>query len=185
MKKIFLLACLFTIAALHSFSQEYAYGFTGGVAISRVRDKVPGQATYSDSRTGFTVGAFYEYAYNKHFSFQPSLNFVTKGGTGSSDLIDAYDYKFNYLEVPLNFLYYFKSKSTKIFIEAGPWFAAGIGGTMKTTIGTVTKSKDISFGNNDAKNDFKTFDLGADAMIGLKMKGGFLISGGYSAGLHS
>ena len=93
------------------------------------------------------------YAYNKHFSFQPAINFVEKGGKGKNASF-TYDYKFSYLEVPLNFLYYFKGKTTHFFFGAGPWFAAGIGGK-------------------------------ADALVGCKMKSGFLISAGYSAGLHS
>ena len=184
MKKIFLLVCFFTVAYSYSFAQEYSYGFTGGVAISKVRDKVPGKATFSDSRTGFTIGAFYEYSYNKHFSFQPALNFVTKGGKGSNDNI-TFDYKFNYLEVPLNFLYYFKGKSCNFFFGAGPWFSAAVSGKATTDNGSGAKSKDLKFGNNDAKDDFKTFDIGADAVIGCKMKSGFLVSAGYSPGIHS
>src|SRR5438046_747066 len=107
MKKIFFLVCFFTGAFSFSNAQDYSYGFTGGVAFSRVRDKVPGKATFSDSRTGFTVGAFYEYSYNKHFSFQPAINFVQKGGKGKNASF-TYDYKFSYLETPLNFLYYLK-----------------------------------------------------------------------------
>src|SRR5258708_35943359 len=100
MKKIFFLVCFFTGAYSFSIAQDYSYGFTGGVSIAKVRDKVPGHATYSDSRTGFTVGAYFEYAYNSHFSFQPALDFVQKGGKGKNDA-GTYDYKFSYLETPL------------------------------------------------------------------------------------
>ena len=184
MKKIFFLVCFFTAAYSYSIGQEYSFGFTGGASFATVRDKVPGKATFSDSKAGFTVGAFFEYAYNSHFSFQPALNFVQKGGKGKDNSF-TYDYRFNYLEVPMNFLYYFKSKGARFFVGAGPWFAAGISGKATTNDGTGAKSKDLSFGTNDAKDDFKTFDLGGDALVGCKMKGGFLISAGYSLGIHS
>jgi len=184
MKKIFFLVCFFTAAYSYSFAQEYSYGFTGGVVFASIRDKVPGHAEHSDSKVGFTAGAFYEYAYNNHFSFQPGINFVQKGGKGESDNF-TYEYRFNYIEVPLNFLYYFKSKSARIFVGAGPWFAAGISGEATIDDGVTKATGDIKFGSNSSKDDFKTFDLGANALAGVKLKNGFSISGVYSAGLHS
>lgn len=184
MKKIFFLVCFFTGAYSYSIAQDYSFGFTGGAAFANVRNKVPGHADHSDSKVGFTAGVFYEYAYNNHFSFQPALNFVQKGGKGENDNF-TYDYRFNYLEVPLNFLYYFKSKGPRFFVGLGPWFAAGISGKATTNDGSGATSQDIQFGSNDAKDDLKTFDLGANALVGCKLTNGFLISAGYSAGLHS
>jgi hypothetical protein len=184
MKKLFFLFCFFMGAWACSFAQDYSFGFTGGVSFANIRNKVPGHADHSDSKAGFTLGAFVEYAYNAHFGFQPALHFVQKGGKGKEGTF-TYDYRFNYLEVPLNFLYYFKSKGARFFVGAGPWFAAGIGGKATTNDGTGAKSRDLQFGTNDAKDDFKTFDLGADALVGCKLTGGFLISAGYSVGLHS
>jgi len=184
MKKILFLFCFFMAAYGYSIAQDYSFGFTGGVSFANIRNKIPGHADHSDSKAGLTVGAFVEYAYNAHFSFQPALNFVQKGGKGKEGAF-TYDYRFNYLEVPFNFLYYLKSKGPRFFVGAGPWVAAGIGGKATTNDGTGEVSQDLKFGTNDAKDDFKTFDLGANALIGCKLQSGFLISAGYSVGLHS
>jgi hypothetical protein len=184
MKKLFFLVCFFAGATSQCIAQDYSFGFTGGASFANVRIKVPGHADHSDSKVGFTVGAFYEYAYNAHLSFQPALNFVQKGGEGKDGSF-TYDYRFNYLEVPLNFLYYFKGTNTKFFFGGGPWFAAGLSGEATTNDGTGAQTEDIKFGSNDAKDDLKTFDLGVNALVGCKMKSAFLISAGYSVGIHS
>jgi hypothetical protein len=184
MKKMFFLVCFLTVAYSFSIAQDYSYGFTGGAVFANIRTKVPGHAEHSDSKVGFTVGAFYEYAYNAHFSFQPAINFVQKGGKGENDNF-TYDYRLNYIEVPLNFLYYFKTKGPKFFVGLGPWFSAGISGEAKTDDGVSDTTYTIKFGSNDVKDDLKTFDLGANALVGCKLQNGFLISAGYSAGLHS
>jgi hypothetical protein len=184
MKKLLLVAYLIIGICVYSFAQNPSFGFTGGVSIANVREKVPGKAVHSDSRVGFTIGAFLEHKYNAHFSFQPALNFVQKGGKGSNSDI-TYDYKFSYLELPLDFLYNLKAGSGRFFIGGGPWFAAGLGGKSKIDDGTGAKNSDIKFGNDNAKADLRTFELGGDILAGFKMKGGFLLSANYSFSLHN
>lgn len=181
---MFFLAYFIIGICIYSIAQTPAYGFTGGVSVANVREKVPGKARHSDSKVGFTLGAYLEHTYNPHFSFQPSLNFVRKGGKGSIDN-STYDYTFSYLELPLNFLYNLRSGANRFFVGAGPWFSAGLSGKLKTNDGSGEKSTDLQFGNDNAKDDLRTFELGGNVLAGYKMKGGFLISADYSFSLHN
>jgi hypothetical protein len=190
MKKLFFLTSLLTILSLYSMGQKKTvrYGISGGVTFASQTFKNKSQDTKdkSDARTGFTAGVFLEYAYNKIFSFQPGISFVQKGAKGTVSGF-PYETTLNYIEVPLNFLAHVKvgKKGANFMFGAGPWLGAGISGKTKATVGGEKVTDDIKFGNDDAKDDFRTFDLGGNVLAGFQDSHGFFLTGNLNFGLNN
>lgn len=85
---------------------------------------------------------------------------------------------------PLNFLYNTRCKAGNFFVGAGPSFAVAFSGKGKFTGGTNSESTNLKFGNSDNDN-MKSFDIGANIMIGFSMSNGIMFSVNYNAGLNN
>lgn len=70
----------------------------------------------------------------------------------------------NYIDVPINVGYKFKTSAVNILFMAGPYFAYGVGGSIKA----VGLKKDISWGSG-SNNDFKPFDMGLNIGAGIEV----------------
>jgi hypothetical protein len=95
-----------------------------------------------------------DFKINKHFSFQPALYFVQKGGEEQSvDVNGNRNYKhtntLNYFELPLNFVYSTEPSKTVFFIGAGPSLNLGLSGKIKIEAASEHSKEDIKFGGND------------------------------------
>jgi hypothetical protein len=114
---------------------------------------------------------------------------------GGTDYVKA---KFNplYVEVPLNLVVNIPlAKSTKLFLNAGPYAAIGVGGKskMETKLGALTSNseRDIKFSNDDpftsqqedaAYDKLKRFDFGLNLGAGLDLNK-ILLKANYGVGL--
>jgi hypothetical protein len=164
-----------------SLSAQTSIGLTGGVAFANVTAKAEGVSISLKHRTGFTAGLFMNAPLSKNFYFQPALNFVQKGydqkeGDASSKL------SYNYLELPLNFVYSVK-QNEGLFIGAGPAISFGLSGKAKVTDPSGSASEKIKFGSGD--EEVKRSEFGADVLAGYRFAGGFLISANYYLGLSN
>jgi Outer membrane protein beta-barrel domain len=183
MKSITFLMVLMILLTSHSLTAQTKIGFTAGAAFANVTVKSQGISASPKLKAGITAGIFADAPLSANFSFQPALNFVQKGYI-VKDETGTETVNFNYLEVPLNFVYNTK-RSEGFFIGAGPSIAYGISGKDKfeySGTGMPDFNEKIKFGSG--VEEVKTLDFGANAVAGYKFKGGFMISGNYTLGLN-
>jgi len=119
----------------------------------------------------------------QHFSFQPALNYIQKGGVLKEEGITDKT-TLNYLELPLNFVYNTHSLKGKFFIGAGPSLSIGLSGKDKWDDGSNIEPTDIKFGSGE-DDDFKPFEAGINFLTGYQCKSGFLIAANYNLGLSN
>jgi hypothetical protein len=205
MKKLIL--SLFLIASsIAVFAQLPSIGIKGGVNFATIsgsgteNQTVPGTnlIAHSGSITSFNVGVFIDVKMG-HFSLQPGVNFTGKGGTFNgitgqlpNGSITAVDSKYNlyYVQVPVNVLYHVPFVVGDFYIGAGPYVGLGVYGKHKQSAdnnsnGTHTyfsSDEKVKFGDNE---DIKPYDLGANAIAGIKLKGGLLLNLNYDLGLSN
>jgi glycine cleavage system aminomethyltransferase T len=115
--------------------------------------------------------------------FRPGLNFTQKGGKITSGSSQEVKIIFNYLEVPLDFIY----KATGgLFIGAGPSLAYALSGKAKYSGFTPAISDDKVKIGNDANNDeLKAFEFGGNILAGYAMSSGLSFSINYNLGLSN
>ena len=181
MKSITFLMMLMILLTAFSLSAQTSIGITAGAVFSNVKIKAEGVSASPKDRTGITAGIFVSIPLSTNISFQPALNFVQKG-YAVKDYIGTEKVNFNYIELPLNFVYS-TSVSHGLFIGAGPSLAFGFSGNdkFKHNGGIPDTNEKIHFGSG--ADEVKTFDFGANFIAGYKFKGGFLVSGNYNLGL--
>jgi hypothetical protein len=205
MKKLIL--SLFLIASsIAVFAQLPSIGIKGGVNFATIsgsgteNQTVPGTnlIAHSGSITSFNVGVFIDVKMG-HFSLQPGVNFTGKGGTfngitgqlpnGSVSTVDS-KYNLYYVQVPVNVLYHVPFVVGDFYIGAGPYVGLGVYGKHKQSAdnnsnGTHTyfsSDEKVKFGDTE---DIKPYDLGANAIAGIKLKGGLLLNLNYDLGLSN
>ena len=163
---------------------QTAFGATVGASFASYKVKSGDVSAASDVKPGFSAGLSSFIVLNKNFSFQPSLNFVQKGGT-FKDPSESTSNKstFDYLELPLNFIYNTHSVAGKFFIGAGPSFDIGLSGRYKIT-GMYEESGSVHFGNSE-NDDLKRLGVGLNLLAGYAFKSGMLISGNYNFSLSN
>lgn len=178
MKKTILLVITFINLMIFSNAQKSSFGVTGGATLASYKIDVMGVGVTSDSRVGYSIGAFFSVPMGKSFCFQPGLSFLQKGGTIKDDSYED-NLTLSYLELPLNFVYYTSAGKRGFFCGAGPAAGWGLSGKDKYSDGT---SDDIHFGSS-SDDDFKAFELSANILAGYQFKKGFMIAANYNFGL--
>lgn len=186
MKKI-QFAAIITICmtSFLSFAQKphSSFGINAGVTFASYKVKDESVSITAKSKIGFTAGVTASMPLGQNFSFRPSLNYTQKGGKYSeSGFTDKTT--FNYLELPLNFVYNTSSDNGKFFIGAGPSLSLGLSGKDKYEEAGVSEESDIKFGNGD-DDDLKALDAGINFLAGYEFAGGFFIAANYYAGLSN
>jgi hypothetical protein len=160
---------------------QTSLGIMAGASFANVKISSGGFSASPKMKMGLTAGLMLDAPLSKDFHFQPGLNFVQKGYKAKDDLSKE-TFTINYLELPLNFVYY----SNGFFAGAGPYVAYGTSGTDKTeyTDGSTPDDKEkIKFGSGE--EEVKSMDLGANFTAGYKTKSGFLITANYTLGLSN
>lgn len=126
MKSTTTLLVLMILLTSHSLSAQTKVGLTAGGSFSTITAKIEGVSISPKTRPGFTGGLFADFPLSSNFSFQPAFNFVQKGANEKDETFtDKVGY--NYVEVPLNFVY----NNEGFFIGAGPSMAFGLSGKEK------------------------------------------------------
>jgi len=95
----------------------------------------------------------------------------------------------HYLEIPLNAIYTLSTGSGQVQIGAGPYYAVGVSGRLKSEFtiraeGDHTSSSDekVKFGRSDDA-DFSRHDFGLNFLAGFRFNNGISLNGGYGLGL--
>ena len=104
MKSITTPMVLMILLTSYSLSAQTKIGFTAGASFANVTVKSQGVSASPKLKAGITAGLFVDCLLSANFSFQPALNFVQKGYI-VKDETGTEKVNFNYLEVPLNFVY--------------------------------------------------------------------------------
>ena len=202
MKKVIFSGAI--IIAAISVNAQNRIGLQTGANFGTVRTKDGSVESTSKAKVGFILGAVADVDFGNSISFRPELNFIQKGGkeeiteTNSGfTKTEKQDLKLSYIQLVPNFVYNFPAGSNKLFFGVGPEFGIGIGGKNKyekivTGNGvTTTKSQtqDVKFDGSKTATDenthLKSFDLGANAIIGLMLNDGGFVSAGYTVGLQN
>jgi hypothetical protein len=136
----------------------------------------------SDSKLGLTLGIFSNIGIGDKASFQPGLYFTQKGGKEEFGSNNTSSLTLNYLEIPLNFLFYTKSERSGFFFGGGPVVGVGLSGNQKVTFGGDTETADVNFGSDEAVDDLKRFELGFNFAAGLRSKKGLSLTLNYALG---
>jgi len=202
MKKI-ILSLILIIAISPAFAQTVKFGISGGLNESSF--SATNETGVSNSfLSGFHAGVFSDINFGK-LSIEPGLFYTTKGNSSKQTLI-FYDMNagggsgfsgnahiktiYNYLELPINFLYNIPVSYGKFFIGGGPYLAYGLSAKLNsksviTPAGsssqTTYQNVSIPFGSDEG--DIKRFDFGVGALGGLALKNGLLFSIGFEHGL--
>jgi hypothetical protein len=181
-KIIYLFISLFLITN-YIKAQKASIGLTAGATFSSYKIKAGSLSVTSKTKVGLTAGVASFINMGKNFSFQPNLNFTQKGGTLKEEGMTEKT-TFNYLELPLNFVYNTHSAKGKFFVGAGPSVSIGLSGKDKWNDGEESGKDDINFGSGDDDN-LKAIDAGINFLAGYKFNGDFFIAANYYAGLSN
>jgi hypothetical protein len=169
---------------INGFSQKTQVGLTGGITSSNIFGSKNGLDQRGDSRTGFTLGMFIDAPIGKtRWAFQPSLNYMQKGKNQEIDPYTTNATALRYAEFDLNFVHYTKA-ANKLFFGAGPYL--GLNLPSKTVL--ITEDSRIETNlllGKEESNAYKGADFGANGIIGLRMKCGFVLTANYSLGLRN
>jgi len=184
-----------------SFAQTFNLGVKAGVNLSTTAFSTtyPNYAVDPQNRTGFQVGVVEDINF-QHFTIQPGLFFITKGGKFTdeysiSDNYQSYSYhttgtdKFNYLELPVNVLYKVQASSlAKIYAGGGPYAGYALSGSVISQLTgsqTTNYNESLAFGSDHTKDEYKLFDYGVNFIAGVEIKKHYTIDLNYSLGLRN
>ena len=162
MKKLFLVGALALFGAMNA--QKF------GAKVGANLSNFTGDVTGTESKVGFYVGGFANFAISDKFSFQPELVYSNEGAKANVEGINV-TWNVDYIKVPLMFQYH---AAEKFNLEAGPY------------VGFLVSSKAKASGESaDMKDLLNSTDFG----LGLGAEYNFTdkISAGlrYNAGLSN
>lgn len=180
MKKLLIvIACV--LAAVNGVNaQGVNFGVRAGMNVANAGGDFKDEMKDVDfkSRVGFHVGVIADVELSEKFYLQPGLYFTTKGLKFEDKEGMGYEekYNLNYLELPILASYRFNlSDNVQWQINAGPYFAVGVGGKVKGTDfdgSDKFEYKYDAFGvadedSDEEKGGLKRFDAGLSFGTGI------------------
>ncbi len=184
MKK--LLGLLFFAGISCSVKSQNIY-IQGGVNLANITSNEHGHVEKNKMLTSLNAGIMAGFGFSKLVDLETGLLFTGRGSKaetsfGNGDYVKA---KFNpyYIELPLNLVVNFPlNSSSKLFVHAGPYAAAGVGGKSSLEIKTgpivTTTENEIQYaGEEPFSSDeddasyykLKRMDFGVNMGGGLKL----------------
>ena len=148
----------------------------------------------------YRIGVGYEYEFDQHWTFTPSIFFVGKGWRTPDTYVPVVDDNnepvyndqgqramsrmsqstaADYVEIPLVFSYYHRlAESRYIVFGAGPYAAVGVAGKVKTKGDgqRIGDQKLFYEGATFAKNGQRRFDCGISAHLGYQFPSSLTIA---------
>jgi len=193
MKKLLLLT-IALIGAASTYAQTISYGVKAGVNFSTFSATVSNLTGTSASLTGFHVGGVVDLKFNKSFSIQPGILYSTKGGSsttagdGSQDVaLSASKVTFNYLEIPVNFLYHAPVRKGSVFIGGGPYVGFGLSGSAPLTTDEngqpTNRTESVHFGSG--VDEIHNPDFGFNFIGGYQFTSKVTLSVQYGLGIQN
>ena len=133
------------------------------------------------TKIGFTLGLFHQVPLSTNITFRPGLNFTQKGGKFEESGEKA-TFTFNYLELPLDFIY---KAPGGFFVGLGPTLGYGLSGKLKYNIAGTENEEDLDFGSDEGKDHFKAFEFSGNVLAGYQLSNGIFISVNYNMGFSN
>ena len=137
------------------------------------------------SKPGFHVGASINLRINDYLTFQPGLNFTTKGVLGESSLFgitQKSSIQFYYLDIPLNIVANFDiTEELGAFVSTGPYAGIGLIGETNVEASGLGVSENVTE-PVEWGTDVERLDFGLSLGVGLTYKP-FLLGINYDYGL--
>jgi hypothetical protein len=206
-----LLLPFLALLCLKSLAQESPKKFTYGVRVTSsnalvARSFMANSAiNYRDKSIGsFTIGGFAEHHVGKLFYLQGGVNYIVKGYGSDLTTVNVMgeflylnrEIKANYIEIPIYGLFRFNAGKGNFFIGAGPYAGIGVGGKIKREffvestnasngLELVSEDKEKTSFGNDAEDDFKNLDFGANTQLGYEFKKGFNLGLSFGIGIYN
>ena len=180
MRKIVLVIAVVLFAAFAGNAQ-IKFGPKVGMNLSTITQKYGGISLDAKMLVGYHIGATLQADIASNFFIQPSILFSSKGSK-YKDLpseMGVNDFKIvaNYIDVPIDFGYKFKTSNADILLMVGPYFAYGVGGYYE-----VNNLKEDSCWGSGEDDDAKPLDMGVNIGAGLEVSN-FQFSIQYGFGL--
>ena len=177
MKNLFLGAIITLFCITDVNAQDVVYGVKAGVNLASFKGD---GSSGLDGRTSFHLGLVSEILISEVFTLQPELLYSSQGAKGYNSLVDwEYDYKLNYLTIPIMAKYYFAEEFS---IEAGP--QVGVLLSAKEDYVRNIGGNDVS-GTDDIKENVNGIDFGFSFGLGYKMQSGLNFNARYNLGLSN
>lgn len=136
----------------------------------------PDEGVSSDSKTGFTLGAFLEYPLNDNVNFRTGISFAQKGAEFSEEEFGftiKTSTNLSYLTIPLLAQYKFNSPGNTLYgiggLDIGILMSADVEAEISGTILGVTFDSDTSF---SIKDDLSSTDIAFNIGAGIMMEVG-------------
>jgi hypothetical protein len=170
---------IFLTVSSAQLNAQVKSGYVFGINLSTMTIKANGISYPAERPVNVHFGRYFEVPFNKYLFLHSSLLFSAKGTDYSIDTTDISIAPI-YFEVPVNAVGRFGTRSVKMSLSAGPYFACGIGGYK---IVTGSELKQLRYGSEDY-SDLKRFDIGYNLGAGINIKG-FMISVQYQIGLSN
>jgi hypothetical protein len=194
MKKSLLTIC-FAVISLTGFAQLPSFGVKAGVNFAN--QSLTGSNVLPGGKALATLnaGVFADFKFG-NLSLQPALNFTGEGTKYALVISDNSGHQTGtanetetiyYLKLPVNLLYHVPVVIGNIYFGAGPYIAQGLSGKYKfpeTNGDAITTAHEPVHFGNDA-GDVKAQQYGADFILGLQFKNGFLVNANYDLGLSN
>ena len=161
-RTIFALIMMVLIASTSSYAQNIRFGLKGGLNFASISTNIGS----TDGTTGFHAGTYLTIKISK-FAIQPEALFSIQGADGS---------ELRYVNIPIMAKFYLISG---LHIEAGPQFGILVDGEEINTIDAAGNIIAL-----DAKDAYKTSDLGLAIGAGFDLPFGLGIGARYVIGLN-
>ena len=163
-------AILLGVSAAYAQEPPVQFGVKGGLNLSNFGGDMEDTKAVFKYQFGVTA----DVAFTENIYLQTGLEFLTKGSKHKPETGTSIKYNPMYLQLPVRVAYKFEiMPGTKLFINAGPYVAYGIGGKIKGGDSKVDIFDD---------DRLKRFDYGIGGGVGVEF-GKFTVSVGYDFGL--
>ncbi|MBK6936213.1 MAG: PorT family protein [Chitinophagaceae bacterium] len=181
-KTIFILSAVFFLTAAQA--QKARVGITTGLTYSNIYDNVEGNDK-TDAKRGLSLGMILDAPIcTGAFSFQPTLQYVQKGTVWTNYQAEKTSWALRYAELQANFLFNTNKKNGGFFVGLGPAASYAVPSKKVVENNEGTSEKALTFGD-EAINDYRRLDLGANGIIGYRDKMGWLLAVNYTYGLRN
>jgi hypothetical protein len=166
MKKTILFS-LFVGLSLYSTAQA-RFGIVGGGTLAKTNG-----AFNSTSRVGVFLGSEIDLTLGKSVSLRPQLKYVRKG----DHIVSGEKGSYNYLELPINFVYNIPTEVGRFSLGGGPDLAYMVSGSWSVQGGP---KEDIYFKYDQVNH----FDYGLNLVAEFEIEGGVFFNVNYTLGLQ-
>jgi hypothetical protein len=178
------------ICLILSASAQFKIGVQGGLNISKMQNSLQQMISRTDNiRLGPNLGIMVGMDLGESkLSILQEFSYSTKGllYNGLSQAAESVEGNIyiNYLEMPLNLLYYSGIGRGHFFFGGGPYVALGLNGQTKVVYNSKeVETTEIIFGSEPGT--VKKTDFGAQGVLGYKLGYGSYIKLFYSHGLSN